>query len=136
MQSDAVTTSLTNNITGITAKWAINVGAITASSSTVVNVFVWGTDDDSGRPGYQAGSTEVIAATAGAITLSSLGTAALKFLKTTLCHTASQTVADEADIVTVLGFIPRKWGLVFMNQTGAALASSGHSAEYVENYYN
>jgi predicted metal-binding membrane protein len=135
MQTDAVTTSLTSNITSITAKWVIAVGAITPSASTLVNVYVWGTDDDNSRPGYQAGANEVIAATAGAITLSGFGTSALKFLKSTLCHTASQSVSDEADIVAVLGYIPRKWGLVFVNQTGAPLGT-GHSGEYIENYYN
>lgn len=136
--SDTVTSSTTNNITGITARWSVGVGAITASASTVVNVFAWGTNDDTAgqRPGYQAGTVEVIPASAGAITLSTNGNSALRFLKSTLCHTASQTVVDEADIVSVLGFVPRRWGLVFQNQTGAQLAASGHSAEYEETFYN
>lgn len=134
--SDTAPSSTTNNLTGITARWNVAVGAITPSASTVINVFVWGTNDDTARPGYQGGSTEVIPASAGAITLSANGQSALRFLKSTLAHTASQTVSDEADIVAALGYIPKRWGLVFMNQTGAAFAASGHSAEYEETYYN
>jgi hypothetical protein len=131
-----VSSSTSNNLTGITARWNIAVGVISPTASTVVNVFVWGTNDETTRPGYQAGATEVIPASAGAITLSANGQAGLRFLKSTLCHTASQTVSDEADVIAALGFIPRRWGLVVQNQTGAALASSGHSAESEETYYN
>jgi len=134
--SDTVSSGTSNNTTGITARWNIAVGAITPSGSTLVNVYVWGTNDDTTRPGYQAGSTEVIPASAGAITLSANGQTALRYLKSTLAHTASQTVSDEADVVAALGFIPRRWGLVFQNQTGAALAASGHSAESEETFYN
>lgn len=134
--SDTVTSSTTSNLTGITARWFVAIGTITPTTSTVVNVFVWGTNDDTTRPGYQGGSTEVIPSAAGAITLSANGSSSLRFLKSTLAHTASQTLSDEADVVSALGFIPRRWGLVFMNQTGAAFAASGHSAESEETYYN
>ena len=100
-------------------------------------MFVWGTQDDTAgqRPGYQGGTIEVIPASAGAITLSANGLAALRFLKSTQAVAASQTVVDEADIVAVLGFVPRRWGLVIRNNTGAAFAASGHSAEYEEFAY-
>lgn len=133
--TDTVTSGTSSNVTEIIARWQISVGAITPSTSTVVNVLVWGTTDDTTRPGYQAGSTEVIPASAGAITLSTNGQSSLRWLKSTLCHTASQTVDDEASVTAALGFIPRRWGLVFQNQTGAALAASGHSAEVVETFY-
>ena len=133
--SDTVTSGTSANNTALTARWNIAIGAITPSASTTVNVYVWGTNHDTTRPGYQAGSTEVIPASAGTITLSALGTSTLKFLRSTLCHTASQTINDEADVVASLGFFPKRWGLVFVNQTGAALAASGHSASYEETYY-
>lgn len=134
--TDTVTSSTTTNVVGITARWQIAIGSITPSSTTVVTVFVWGTNDDTTRPGYQAGSTEVIPASAGAITLASTGQSALRLLKVTLAHTASQTVIDEADIVQALGFIPKRWGLVILNQTGAAFAGSGHAVEAEETFYN
>lgn len=133
-QSAEVTSSSTANITDIVANWTLVIGTITASSSTRVDVYVWGTNDDSGYPGATA-TAEVITGSAGTITLSANGNAALRFLRSTLAHTTGLTIKNEASIVNALGFVPRRWGLVFVNQTGAALAASGHSAEYVETYY-
>lgn len=133
-QSSEVTTSTTANVTDIVANWTITIGTITASSSTRVDVYVWGTNDDSGYPGATA-TAEVITGSAGTITLSVNGNAALRFLRSTLAHTTGLVIKNEASIVNALGFVPRRWGLVFVNQTGAALAASGHSAEHVETYY-
>lgn len=134
-QSTEVTSGTTNNVTDIVANWTIVVGTITASATTVINVFCWGTNDDTGYPGGSA-TAEVITGTAGSLTISANGTGVLRFLKSTLAHTTGLTMRDEASIVQILGFVPRRWGLVFQNQTGANLASSGHSAEYVETYYS
>lgn len=133
-QSSEVSSSSTANITDIVANWTITIGTITSSSSTRVDVYVWGTNDDSGYPGGNA-TAEVITGAAGTITLSANGNTALRFLRSTLAHTTGLILKNEASIVNALGFVPRKWGLVFVNQTGAALAASGHSAEYVETYY-
>lgn len=134
-QSAEVTSSTTSNITDIVANWTLVIGTITASPTTRVDVYVWGTNDDTGYPGGSA-TAEVITGSAGSITLSTNGNAALRFLRSTLAHTTGLTIKTEASIVNVLGYVPRRWGLVFINQTGAALASSGHSAEYVETYYS
>lgn len=134
-QSDVSTSSTTANITDIVANWTIVIGTITASASTRVDVYVWGTNDDTGYPGGSA-TAEVITGAAGTITLSANGNTALRFLRSTVAHTTGLTLKSEASIVNALGFVPRRWGLVFVNQTGAALAASGHSAEYVETYYN
>lgn len=133
-QSAEVTSGTSTNVTDIVVNWTIVFGSITASSSTRVDVYVWGTNDDTGYPGATS-SNEVISGSAGSITLSANGNAALRFLRSTLAHTTGLTIKNEASIVNALGFVPRRWGLVFVNQTGAALASSGHSAEYVETYY-
>mgnify|MGYP000308222061 CR=1 FL=1 len=133
-QSAEVSSSSVVNVTDIVANWTIVIGTITASSSTRVDVYVWGTNDDAGYPGATA-TAEVITGAAGTITLSANGNAALRFLRSTLAHTTGLTIKNEASIVNALGFVPRKWGLVFVNQTGAALAASGHSAEYVETFY-
>lgn len=133
-QTDVVTSGTTNNVVGINAVWAVQVGAITAGQSTRVDVYVWGTQDDAGYPGGSV-TNEIITGAAGAITLSALGRVACKWLKQSLAHTTGMLIRDEAEIVSALGFVPRRWGLVFINQTGAALAASGHSAEFVETYY-
>lgn len=133
-QTSEVTSGTTQNVVDIVASWVIALGAHTPSVTTVIEVYVWGTNDDSGYPG-QSSTNEVITGTAGSITLSSNGLVALRFLRSTLCTTASATMRDEASIVQALGFVPRRWGLVFKNSTGTAFAASGHSAEYVETYY-
>lgn len=134
-QSDLVTSGTSSNVTDIVANWTVVIGTITASASTVVNVFCWGSNDDAGYPGGSA-TAEVITGTAGALTISANGSGVLRFLKSTLAHTTGLTMRDEASVVQALGYVPRRWGLVFQNQTGANLAASGHSAEYVETYYN
>ena len=134
-QSDVVTSGTSSDVIDIVANWTVVIGSITASASTVVNVYCWGTNDDSGYPGGSA-TAEVITGTAGSLTISANGNSVLRFLKSTLAHTTGLTMRDEASVVQALGFVPRRWGLVFQNQTGANLAASGHAAEYVETYYN
>lgn len=133
-QTAEVTPSTSTNLVDIVASWQIALGAISPGATTDVLVYVWGTNDDSGYPGGSTGN-EVITGSAGSITLSSNGQAALRPLRSTLGVSASSTVRDEASIVEALGFVPRRWGLVFWNKTGQAFGSSGHAVEYVETYY-
>jgi len=133
-QTDTITSGTSSNVTQIIARWEVAVGAITPSASTLVNVYVWGTVDDSGYPGSTV-TNDVITGSAGVITISSLGTN-LKWLGSTLAHTASATHKGEAEITAALGFVPRRWGLVFQNMTGVALPTGGHAIEWVETYYN
>lgn len=133
-QSNEVVSSTTNNVTDITVNIALVTGAFTQSASTIVSVLVWGTNDDNSYPGGSSG-TEVITGTAGSITLSTFGNIALRFLAA-CSATPSATNKLEGSVVQSLGFVPRKWGVVVVNQTGATLAASGHAAEYVETYYN
>ena len=138
VQSGVVTSSTTANVTDITANIDVVLPSITTpTGSTKVDVYCWGTNDDAGYPGGSAG-TEVITGSPGAITLSAIANNALKYLGTIVVTLTStvQTVRLDASIVATLGFIPRRWGLAFVNNTGAALGASGHAAEYVEIYYN
>jgi hypothetical protein len=127
------------NLDDITANWEITSAAFIGSASTKVDVYVWGTADNAGYPGMSTGTIEIITGVAGPVTISALGLIGLKFLESTpfLQTTAIAGVAKgEASIVERLGFKPRRFGLVFINNTGAALAASGHSIECVEHYYN
>jgi hypothetical protein len=133
-QSNEVISSTTNNVTDITVNVGVVCGAHTQSASTLVTVFVWGTNDDNSYPGA-TGTVEVVTGTAGSITLGSFGNIALKWLQS-VSAVPSQTNKLEGSVVGALGFVPRKWGIVIQNQTGAALAASGHYAEYVETFYN
>lgn len=138
-QSAVVNSSTAANVTDITANWDINFGAVAAAAGARVDVYCWGTNDDAGYPGSTSGN-EIITGTAGdLVTIGANGTTVLKFLKQTLASAASaiaHTVRDEASVVAALGFVPRRWGLVFLNQSGAALGSTSNAIEYVETYYN
>lgn len=134
-QSDQVTSSVTNNLTNIIARGDILLPTFTPAAGLQMNIFVWGTNDDSGFPGGSA-TTEVITGSAGLITLSALGNNAPKFLTSITGLTTGITQKWEGSVVAALGFVPRRWGLVFMNQIGVTLPTTGHSAEYIEEYYN
>ena len=136
-QSNQVTTSITGNITDITCNLDIVLPSIASpTASTKVDVYVWGTNDDTGFPGGSA-TNEVITGAFGGCTISATAMLVLKYFGSAvdLLTTTVNTVRIEGSIVSALGFIPRRWGLVFINNTGATLATSGHVAEYVEVYY-
>ncbi len=137
-QSGVVTSSTTANVTDITANIDIALPSIaTPTGSTKVDVYCWGTNDDAGYPGGSV-TNEVITGSPGALTISSIATNAIRWIgcvTVTLTSTV-QTVRMDASVVASLGYVPRRWGLVFINNTGAALGASGHAAEYVETYYN
>lgn len=136
-QTNQVTTGTSSNITEITVNLDVALPSVTPTASTKVDVYVWGTNDDSGFPGGSA-SIEVITGAFGALTISAISLIALKWLGTLTCvlTTTVQTQRLDASIVAALGYVPRRWGLVFINNTGATLATSGHVCEYVEHYYD
>jgi hypothetical protein len=137
-QSAEITPSTTANITDVTANFDIALPSIaTPTAATKVDIYVWGTNDSAGYPGGSTGN-EVISGSPGAITLSAIATLALKwFASVTVTQTSTaQTARVDGSIVGALGFVPRRCGFVFVNNTGATLPTTGHAAEYVETYYN
>lgn len=54
----------------------------------------------------------------------------LKFIGTVPCNTNSTQQINTLSVVSALGFIPPHLEIVIKNDTGAALASSGHSVHY------
>ena len=54
----------------------------------------------------------------------------LKFIGTVPCNTNSTQRINTLSVVSALGFIPPHLEIVIKNDTGAALASSGHSVHY------
>lgn len=137
-QSAAVASGTGNNVTDITVGLDIVLPSIASpSGSTKVDIYVWGTNDDSGYPGGSV-TNEVITGSAESITISAIGNNALTFLGTATqtLTTTVQTVRFDRSIVASLGYVPRRWGLVFINNTGATLAASGHVGEYTETFYN
>ena len=131
-------TSTTNNITDIMVTVKVTVGAIAPSSSTNVYVFAYGVEDSTGSPTYPGGgaTNEVITGADTTLTMST-NSNNLKFLGSINCHTASiQFKSEPMSLVSCLGVLPRKWGIVVQNQTGANLSASGNSASATEIYYN
>ena len=136
-QSNQVSSGTSANITGITAQLDIALPSIASpTASTKVDVYVWGTNDDAGFPGGSA-TTEVITGAFGALTISAIAVNAVKWVASAVVTLTStvQTLRLDVDVAGALGFIPRRWGLVFINNTGATLATTGHVAEYTETYY-
>jgi len=136
VQSDVVTTGTSNNTTDTLVHVEISIGAITASASTYISIYAFGSEDGTAYPGG-ASTTEVLGGGNGSVTLSANGNN-LKFLGTIQAHTASIVIKSEPMSIAAAfgGIMPRKWGLVIQNNTGANLASSGHAAKYSEVYYN
>lgn len=54
----------------------------------------------------------------------------LKFLGTVPCNTNSTQQVNTLSVVSALGYIPPHLEIVIKNDTGAALAASGHSVYY------
>lgn len=134
--SAAATTSTANNVVDALVRLRISVGAITPSASTNIIIYCYGSEDGTNFEGPTTGATERLAGTDSAITLGSSSNN-LRFLGTINCHTASLIYDKMFNIAAAFGgTLPRKWAIVIQNQTGVALASSGHSINYTEVYYN
>lgn len=137
--SAAATTTTSNNIVDAMVQVKVNAGANTPSASTIVSVFAYGSLDGTtgSYSGAVGGANELIDGSDKAITVNAYGHN-LRFLGTILIHTASVVYQSEPMSIAAAfgGIMPRKWGVVLMNQSGVALAASGHDVRYSEIYYN
>lgn len=142
--SAAVTTSTSNNIVDAMVQVKITGPAtMTASASTIVSIYAYGSLDGSAGwfAGASSGTVETIDGTDKAITVSANGNN-LRFLGTILLHTttAGTSIVYQSEPMSIAaafgGLMPRKWGIVIMNQSSATLAASGHDVRYTEVYYN
>jgi hypothetical protein len=134
-QTDALALSTSVNLTDVMVQFDIAIGSISASASTVINFFAAGSEDGSTYSGG-ASSTEVIGATAGAVTVNTNGNN-LRWLGSMQVHTTGITMRSQPMSLAAAfnGMLPRKVAFVIQNQTGAALAASGHSCSYSEVSY-
>lgn len=137
--SAAYTPSTTANVTEVHVECTISSPAtFTASGSTVVNVYaaasVDGTIWDSANV-----TMELIDGTDKAVTLDADGNN-LRFLGSVLMPqtTAGTSVIHKKTfpIAASMGFLPKKFVVLFQNQTGATLPASGHSFSVTEEYFN
>jgi hypothetical protein len=99
----------------------VNVGSV--SGGPQVLVYAYGSEDGTVYPDPATGSD-------AAITLESPTVMTLA----RVIPTPTSSKAYESDVISIArlygGALPRKWGIVVVNQTGAALAGSGCSASY------
>lgn len=133
--SSAITVSPSANVVDHEVVVSVALGAITPTTATVVNVYVYGSADGLNWPGGSA-TTEVVTGTDQAITWSANGNTA-RFLGSIPCHTASITLksAPLSIAAAFCGVMPAKYAIVIQNQTGVVLAATGHTVAAQEIYY-
>lgn len=128
------TTDSTADVVDTQVQVAITVGAITPSVSTAVVLFLYGSVDGV-EPGPQGGSTERLTGDA-AVTLSSNANNLVRVGLLRAVIASQQIVSEPFSVAQAFGgVVPKYWGVVIQNQTGQALASSGHSVTYDEISY-
>jgi hypothetical protein len=111
----------TNKYLDAHVRVTVNVGSV--SGSPLVHIYAYGSEDGSLYPDPLTGAD-------AAVTLED---------PTVLRHaiaipTPTSSKAYESDVISIArlygGVLPRKWGIVVVNTTGAALAGSGNSASF------
>ena len=134
-QSSAITVSTTGNTTDHQITVAVALGATTPSATTMVNIFAYGSIDGTTWPGGSATSENTVGSDV-ALTLNAFGNNTV-FLGTIPCHTASITIKSKPFSVAAAfgGTLPAKYVVVVQNQSGIALAASGHTVAAYEVSY-
>lgn len=148
--------SLGNSATAVASSASITVGTttnvvdhqiqlkivgpttMTASSTTVLNIFLYGSNDGTG---WTSGNTtnELIDGTDKAITLSSNGNngiyAGQILLHTTSAGTSITYFSKVISVAALFGTLPEKYVVVIQNQSSATL-STGHAITIIETSYS
>ena len=131
--SAPVTTSLTSNIDQIML--TVNVLTTTTALSSPYQVVVYGYFSEDGT-NYNGGSAtnDVVGADASCTVGSPTN---LIFLGTIQLNTSGSAVTERGvfEVTSKFGCIPRKWGIVLLNQCGTALGATV-TATYTEVSYN
>lgn len=130
----ALTTSALNSLASATY---VSAGTIDLTAADPLDVLV----EVAATPGTVSGNRQVVVFAKVSLDGSTwtsgpeTGTTAtdepnLKFIGTVPCNTNSTQQTNTLSVVSALGFIPPHLEIVIKNDTGAALASSGHSVHY------
>lgn len=138
--SAAVTVGTSTNVVDHQIQLTINGPAtMTASSYTVVNIFVYGSNDGTTWTGSNT-TNELIDGTDKAITLSANGNNAIFagqiLFPTTSAGTSVIEYSKVISIAALFGTLPEKYVVVIQNQTSAALFASGHAITVIETSYS
>lgn len=130
----ALTTSALNSLASATY---VSAGTIDLTAADPLDVLV----EVAATPGTVSGNKQVVVFAKVSLDGSTwtsgpeTGTTAtdepnLKFIGTVPCNTNSTQQINTLSVVSALGFIPPHLEIVVKNETGAALAASGHSVHY------
>lgn len=130
--SAAVTTNTTNNT--VDAMVTVECGVGTVAAPNQILIYAYGSEDGVDYAGNSATSDDVNG-TDKAITLNANGTN-MRFLGSIRTLASGVTARSQPFSVAAAfgGVLPRKWGIVAHNQSGAALTAC--SASYTEIYYS
>lgn len=130
----ALTTSALDSLASATY---VSAGTIDLTSSDPLDVLV----EVTATPGTVAGNKQVVVFAKVSLDGSTwttgpeTGTTAtdepnLRFLGTVPCNTSATQQINTLSVVSALGYVPPHIEIVVKNDTGAALAASGHSVHY------
>lgn len=130
--SAAVTVSTTNNIVDVMVRVQASVGTVASPNQIVV--YAYGSEDGTNYAG-NSGTSDDVDGTAKALTALQSPTN-MRLLGVISTMVSSSTVKSQPMSIASAfgGVLPRKWGIVVQNTTGAALTAA--SGSYTEVYYN
>ena len=133
--ASSITVGTANNVVDHQVVVTANIGAITPSASTLVNVFAYGSTDGTTWPG-SAAAAELVNGTDKTLTQSTNGNN-MRYLGSIVCHTASTAIASEPLSIAsaFAGAMPAAYQVVIQNATTLALTASGASVIAEEIYY-
>jgi hypothetical protein len=134
--SAAVTSGLTNN----TTDYLISVNVLTTTTAATVNkqivVYAYRSEDGTN---YSGASSTIDNVDGTDKTLTAIGSPSnLTFLGTIQLNngTTALTLRQVFSLAQAFGSIPPKWGIVLLNDNGAAALGATVSATYREVYYS
>lgn len=130
--SAAVTTSTTNNIVDTMVRVQCTAGTVASPNQVVV--YVYGSEDGTNFAS-NSGTSDDVDGTAKALTaLQSPTNMRLLGVVSTMVSSATYKSQPMSIAAAFGGIMPRKWGIVVQNTTGAAFTAA--SGSYTEIYYN
>lgn len=130
----ALTTSALNSLASATY---VSAGTIDLTAADPLDVLV----EVAATPGTVAGNKQVVVFAKVSLDGSTWTTGPetgttttdepnLKFLGTVPCNTNGTQQVNTLSVISALGYVPPHLEIVVKNDTGAALAASGHSVHY------
>lgn len=130
ISSASVTTPTTDNTADCFVQVHASLGTFTASATTGIYVWAYGSVDGTDWPTGFSGTDQAITG------LTPTTGNQLRFLGYIPGVSATVVKSQPFSIAAAFGgVLPPRWALAIQNQTGVALAASGHVAEYVSAGY-